>query len=73
MDAHRKITAGHLAREAYLYVRQSSLRQVLENTESTKRHPALLVDQPLAEVALPDRWLQAGRFVNDEPAKTLPE
>jgi len=37
MDAQRKITARHLAREAYLYVRQSSLRQVLENTESTKR------------------------------------
>ena len=37
MDAQRKVTAGHLARDAYLYVRQSSLRQVLENTESTKR------------------------------------
>ena len=37
MDDHGKVTAGHLTREAYLYVRQSSLRQVLENTESTKR------------------------------------
>ena len=37
MDAHRKVAAHHLTREAYLYVRQSSLRQVVENTESTKR------------------------------------
>jgi DNA invertase Pin-like site-specific DNA recombinase len=38
---HQKVTAGHLARKAYLYVRQSSLRQVLENTESTQRQYAL--------------------------------
>jgi DNA invertase Pin-like site-specific DNA recombinase len=31
----------HLARGAYLYIRQSSLRQVLENVESTKRQYAL--------------------------------
>jgi DNA invertase Pin-like site-specific DNA recombinase len=36
-----KVTAGHLQRNAYLYVRQSTLRQVLENTESTKRQYAL--------------------------------
>jgi hypothetical protein len=30
-------SAGHLKRNAYLYVRQSTLRQVLENTESTLR------------------------------------
>jgi len=40
-DIHRKVTASHLARDAYLYVRQSSLRQVLENTESTQRQYAL--------------------------------
>ncbi len=40
-ESHQKITAGHLARQAYLYVRQSTLRQVLENTESTKRQYAL--------------------------------
>ncbi len=33
-ESHRKITAEHLKRNAYLYVRQSSLRQVMENTES---------------------------------------
>ena len=38
---HQKITARHLSRKAYLYVRQSTLRQVLENTESTKRQYAL--------------------------------
>jgi len=36
-----KITADHLRRDAYLYVRQSTLHQVLENTESTKRQYAL--------------------------------
>ena len=36
-----KVTAEHLRRDAYLYVRQSSLRQVLENTESTQRQYAL--------------------------------
>ena len=35
--SHHKIRAEHLQRDAYLYVRQSSMRQVLENTESTKR------------------------------------
>jgi Resolvase, N terminal domain len=39
--AHQKVTASHLQREAYLYVRQSTLRQVFENTESTKRQYAL--------------------------------
>ena len=37
----QKIAATHLSRQAYLYVRQSTLRQVLENTESTKRQYAL--------------------------------
>jgi DNA invertase Pin-like site-specific DNA recombinase len=36
-----KVTASHLKRHAYLYVRQSSLRQLIENTESTKRQYAL--------------------------------
>jgi DNA invertase Pin-like site-specific DNA recombinase len=41
LDGHRKVTDDHLRRDAYLYVRQSTLRQVLENTESTKRQYAL--------------------------------
>ena len=32
-----KVSKEHLCRNAYLYVRQSTLRQVVENTESTKR------------------------------------
>jgi DNA invertase Pin-like site-specific DNA recombinase len=32
-----KVRTIHLQRDAYLYVRQSSVRQVLENIESTKR------------------------------------
>jgi DNA invertase Pin-like site-specific DNA recombinase len=41
MNAESKVTAEHLKRLAYLYIRQSTLRQVLENTESTKRQYAL--------------------------------
>src|SRR6266498_5642013 len=41
IEMHNKIAATHLQRQAYLYVRQSTLRQVLENTESTKRQYAL--------------------------------
>ena len=40
-EAHQKVTAGHLARSAYLYVRQSTVRQVFENTESTQRQYGL--------------------------------
>ncbi|MGB9307312.1 MAG: recombinase family protein, partial [Mycobacterium sp.] len=36
-----KVTADHLRRDAYLYVRQSTLRQVAENVESTHRQYAL--------------------------------
>jgi DNA invertase Pin-like site-specific DNA recombinase len=36
-----KVTAEHLARTAFLYIRQSTLRQVLQNTESTQRQYAL--------------------------------
>ena len=38
---HPKIKAHHLQREACLYVRQSTLRQVAENTESTRRQYGL--------------------------------
>jgi DNA invertase Pin-like site-specific DNA recombinase len=40
-EAHAKITSTHLKRDAYLYVRQSTVRQVFENQESTKRQYAL--------------------------------
>ena len=35
--AASKVTAAHLRRDAYLYVRQSTLYQVVNNTESTRR------------------------------------
>ena len=35
--ASSKVTASHLSRQALLYVRQSSLKQVLHNTESAIR------------------------------------
>jgi len=41
MNAESKVTTEHLKRAAYLYIRQSTLRQVLENTESTQRQYAL--------------------------------
>lgn len=37
----QKVTASHLQRKAYLYIRQSSMQQVFENTESTERQYAL--------------------------------
>jgi len=37
MNTSSKVTADHLRRQAYLYVRQSTLRQVHENRESTAR------------------------------------
>lgn len=36
-DTRSKITTSHLQKNAYLYIRQSTMKQVLENTESTKR------------------------------------
>ena len=41
MNESRKIQSHHLERDAYLYVRQSSMKQVVENIESTKRQYAL--------------------------------
>lgn len=38
---HQKVTPRHLGRRAFLYVRQSTMRQVVENTESTERQYAL--------------------------------
>jgi DNA invertase Pin-like site-specific DNA recombinase len=36
-----KVRASHLRRDAYLYVRQSTIQQVFENIESTQRQYAL--------------------------------
>jgi hypothetical protein len=40
-EAGQKVAAAHLKRNAYLYVRQSTPRQALENSESTARQYAL--------------------------------
>jgi DNA invertase Pin-like site-specific DNA recombinase len=42
MNMHlKKVQPHHLDRNAYLYIRQSSMRQVLENAESAKRQYSL--------------------------------
>jgi hypothetical protein len=40
-ETYSKVSASHLKRDAYLYIRQSTVRQVFENQESTKRQYAL--------------------------------
>ena len=57
-----KINADHLRRDAYLYVRQSTLRQVAENGESTQRQYALrdravAAGWPIERVRIIDRDL----------------
>jgi DNA invertase Pin-like site-specific DNA recombinase len=41
MNGSIKVQSHHLGRDAYLYIRQSSMKQVIENVESTKRQYAL--------------------------------
>jgi len=41
MNVHLKVQPHHLERSAYLYIRQSSMRQVIGNTESAMRQYAL--------------------------------
>ncbi len=62
IDEHQKITSTHLKRNAYLYIRQSTLRQVMENTESTQRQYALreravVLGWPVESVVVIDRDL----------------
>ena len=50
-----KVTASHLARNAYLYIRQSTLKQVLNNTESAIRQydlrgKAIALGWPAAQI-----------------------
>ncbi|WP_218827255.1 hypothetical protein [Caballeronia sordidicola] len=40
-DASNKISASHLQRTAFVYIRQSSASQVENNRESTQRQYAL--------------------------------
>ena len=41
LNSNSKITLGHLKKRAYLYIRQSTQRQMFENTDSTQRQYAL--------------------------------
>jgi len=41
LEHNQKINASHLKRRAVLYIRQSTMKQVYENSESTKRQYAL--------------------------------
>lgn len=40
-EEHEKVRATHLKRDAYLYIRQSTLRQVFDHRESTQRQYGL--------------------------------
>ena len=78
MKAEHKVTAQHLSRKAFLYVRQSTMRQVLENTESTARQYALrqravALGWPIEQVVVIDSDLgQSGASSTDrEGFKTL--
>jgi len=70
-DASQKVTASHLKRDAYLYIRQSTVRQVFENTESTQRQyglrqRAIALGWPTARVIVIDADLgQSGASAVD--------
>jgi DNA invertase Pin-like site-specific DNA recombinase len=70
-ERSHKITPRHLRRHAYLYIRQSTLRQVIENTESTERQYALrqravALGWPIEQVVVIDRDLgQSGASAAD--------
>ena len=58
-EAHQKVQAEHLVRNAFLYVRQSTLRQVRENVESSQRQyglrdRALALGWPLQQIVVID-------------------
>ena len=58
-EASSKVSADHLRRDAYLYVRQSSLHQVMNNTESSRgqydlRGRAIALGWPLERVIVID-------------------
>ena len=59
MRGHTKITPSHLSRRALIYVRQSTLAQVRNNTESTARQYGL------SELAARLGWAAAGIEVID--------
>ncbi len=71
IEPNQKVTVGHLKRDAYLYVRQSTMRQVFENSESTERQyglrqRAIALGWPSARVIVIDSDLgQSGASAAD--------
>ena len=66
----QKVQARHLPRDAYLYVRRSTLRQLLENTGSTHRRYALrqhavALGWPLERIIV----IETAIWVNREPRR----
>lgn len=65
MREHEKISTDHPGRKAFLYIRQSTVRQVIENTESTQRQ------YDLRQRAIYLGWLQEQIVViDDDPGKS---
>ena len=70
-DIQSKVQTQHLKRNAYVYVRQSSPRQVFENIESTKRQydlrqRAVALGRPIEQVIIIDSDQgQSGEFSAD--------
>ena len=58
----QKVTASQLKRSAFLYVRQSTPRQVLEHTESTARQYALFLAVTPPGVIVDWKRLTTGTF-----------
>ena len=71
MSTQDKVQPSHLKRDAYLYVRQSTLQQVFENTESTERQyslrqRAVALGWPLERIVVIDSDLgQSGASCED--------
>ena len=71
MSMTDKVQPSHLKRDAYLYVRQSTLQQVFENTESTERqyalrHRAVALGWPMERIVVIDCDLgQSGASYED--------
>jgi DNA invertase Pin-like site-specific DNA recombinase len=71
IEATQKVSAAHLKRNAYLYVRQSTPQQVLEHAESTARQYALrqraaALGWPAEQIVVIDSDLgQSGAFAAD--------
>ena len=72
-ERQRKVKASHLARDAYLYVRQATCRQGLENADRLQRQynlqqQALTLGWPAGRVIVIDSDIgQSGASATDRP------